>query len=159
VPTPIVCGDRILVSTENNGTRLYGFGAGGRIDPQPLAVNEELAPDTSTPVVVDGLVFGGSGVLHCLDLEGGLASLWQSDHEAFSHYNMLLGGNGRVLVLGQAGHLSLLEASRAGLRFVWRGELFGEDPDIDRDTWSHPALVGNRLYVRNGLGITCFVLD
>ena len=58
VPTPIVVGNKLLVSTENNGTRLYGFDGAGRILPKPLALNEDLAPDTSTPVVCDGLLLG-----------------------------------------------------------------------------------------------------
>ena len=56
----------------NNGTRLYGLDNQGRIQPEPLAVNEDLAPDTATPVVCGDLVFGSSGQLMCLDLKAGL---------------------------------------------------------------------------------------
>jgi hypothetical protein len=61
-----------LDSTENNGTRLYGFDPQGRIQPEPLAVNEDLAPDTATPVLYNDLVFGSSGQLVCLSLKKGL---------------------------------------------------------------------------------------
>ena len=50
VPTPLVVGDKLLVATENNGARLYAFGPEGKIQPQPLAKNEDLCPDTSSPV-------------------------------------------------------------------------------------------------------------
>jgi len=30
--------------------------------------------------------------------------------------------------------------------------------ELDRYVWSHPALVGNRLYVRNLLGVYCLLL-
>ena len=37
--------------------------------------------------------------------------------------------------------------------------LFDDVPETDRDVWSHPALVGNRFYVRNSLGVYCFLLQ
>ena len=37
VPTPIAVDGSVLVSTENNGTRLYHFDAAGRIIPEPAA--------------------------------------------------------------------------------------------------------------------------
>ena len=38
-PTPIVPGDKLLVTTENNGTRLFAFKADGTIDSKPVATN------------------------------------------------------------------------------------------------------------------------
>ena len=52
VPTPIPVGDKLLVTTENNGTRLFAFDAAGKIVPKPVAVHKKLAPDTHPPVVV-----------------------------------------------------------------------------------------------------------
>ena len=72
MPTPIVVGDRLLVCSENQGTRLYGFNPDGKIDPRPLAVNPDLAPDCHTPVVVGDRVFGVWSGLYCLDLKSGL---------------------------------------------------------------------------------------
>ena len=51
-PTLLDLNGRLLVTTENNGTRLYGFGADGRILKVPLARNDALSADASTPVVV-----------------------------------------------------------------------------------------------------------
>ena len=51
VPTPIALDDKLLVSTENNGTRLYEFDDNGLLKPKPVAVNRKLAPDTHTPIV------------------------------------------------------------------------------------------------------------
>ncbi|NQT39627.1 MAG: hypothetical protein HQ581_19170, partial [Planctomycetes bacterium] len=45
------------------------------------------------------------------------------------------------------------------LRIVSRLDLFQDVPATQRDVWSHPALVGNRLYVRNLLGVYCFLLE
>ena len=159
VATPIVHDGKLLVSTENNGTRLYAFGNGGRIKPKLVASNDDLAPDTSTPVLIDGLVFGGSGSLLCLDAANGMKTCWESDAEDFANYCTFIAGNGRVLVVTQSGALCLLQASKEGLKMVSRLALFDDVPDTERDVWSHPALVGNRLYIRNLLGVYCFLLE
>ena len=159
VGTPIVVGGKLLVSTENNGTRLYGFDADGRIKPKPEAANDDLSPDTSTPVVLDGMVFGNCGGLYCLDLDGGLKTVWESVDDPFADYCTFIAGNGRVLVMTQTGILCLVKATKKGLECASRLDLFGDVPDTDRDVWSHPALVGNRLYVRNLLGVYCFLIE
>ncbi|MBM4038545.1 MAG: hypothetical protein FJ290_08530 [Planctomycetes bacterium] len=159
VPTPIAVEGRLLVATENNGTRLYGFDGQGRILPTPLAASEALAPDTATPVALDGLVVGASGRLVCLDLHDGLKTLWQDESEEFAHHCSFIAGPRRVLAMAQAGRLHLLAASRRGLRRLGSLDLFGDVAATERDVWSHPALVGNRLYVRNLLGVYCFLLD
>jgi outer membrane protein assembly factor BamB len=159
VPTPIVVGDKLLVSTENNGTRLYGFDAKGRIGVDPLAENEDLAPDTSTPVVHRGLVLGNYGGLVCLDANDGLKTLWESEEDPFVDYCSFIAGGGRVLVTSQLGRLSLIEADGKGLVRLGEWDLFDDVPDAERDVWSHPALVDGRLYVRNLLAVYCFLID
>ena len=48
-PTPIAVDGRLLVSSENNGTRLYDFDDCGVICQEPVAEHCDLAPDASTP--------------------------------------------------------------------------------------------------------------
>lgn len=159
VPTPIVMGERLLVATENNGTRLYGFDRGGKILPTPVAKNGDLVPDTSTPVVAGDLVFGNSAGLYCLDLQQGLATAWkETGAKAFGDYCSFIAGGDRVLVMAVGGRLSLIEASRDGLRVVAAHDMFPDVPEAEREVWSHPALAGNRLYVRNLLEVACFLL-
>jgi outer membrane protein assembly factor BamB len=159
VPTPIVVDDKILVTTENNGTRLYGFDTGGRIQLTPLAVNEDLAPDTATPVVIDGMVLANFGGLICLDVDGGLKTLWEVEDDDLREYCTFIAGNGHVLVTTQTGKLYLLRADKRRFDFVAKLDLFDDVPREDRDVWSHPALVENRLYVRNMLAVYCFLLN
>lgn len=158
VPTPVNVNGRLLLATENNGTRLYDFDAEGNILPAPVARSDRLSPDTSTPVVSGGLVFGGQDSLVCLDART-LALRWEDTSEDFAHYNMFLASPRSVLVITQAGKLRLLAVD--GRRPVSRGaqSLFEEEPATERDVWSHPALCGNRLYIRNQLGVYCFLLE
>jgi hypothetical protein len=159
VATPIVVDDKLLLSTENNGTRLHAFDRQGCIIPTPVAVNEDLDPDTSTPVTCAGLVLGSSRNLHCLDLARGLATCWQTEDVPFDDYATLIAGPKRVLVIPLNGHLQLLRADRGRLHVLDDLDLFDDVPDTERDVWSHPVTVGKRLYIRNMLGVYCFLLS
>ena len=155
VPTPVHVDGRLLVATENNGTRLYDFDASGRIRPVPIAQTRDLAPDTSTPVVVDGLVFGCSHGIFCLDTGDRLKTLYSAEPEgAFKEHAAFIAGNGRVLAVTVGGELVLLNASRDRFTPIGRLRVFD-----GTEVWSHPALVGSRLYLRSMNEICCILLS
>lgn len=158
VPTPVMIGDRLLLSTENNGTRLYGFDETGILINDPAAVSGELNPDTSTPVVHEGLVFGNWSGLVCLDAET-LNLNWAAEGGPLADYCSLIAGNGRILIFTQTGELFLVKADRKKFLPVSRLNLFPDVPDTERDVWSHPVLTGSRLYIRNSLAVYCFLLE
>ena len=159
VPTPITLDGKILVATENNGARLYGFDRQGHILPEPLAINEDMVPDMSTPVVLEGLVFGNCNGLMCLNLDDGLKTLWEADRDDLAEYCAFIAGNGHVLIFSESGKVLLVKADKRKLDCVAELALFDDVHSEDREVWSHPALVGNRLYIRNLLGVYCFLLD
>jgi hypothetical protein len=70
-------------------------------------------------------------------------------------------GHGQVLLLADRDALVVLGA-RGEVALVGVGgekpEVFGEFESIEGKTWNHPALVGNRLFVRNGEEIACYEL-
>src|SRR5207247_1619691 len=82
VPTPIAVDGGVLVSTENNGTRLYRFDESGRIIAAPAAQFADLSPTTVSPVVTCGRVFGAHPGLHCLEVQKGLKPVWDFVDEA-----------------------------------------------------------------------------
>ena len=161
VPTPVDLGDgRLLVATENNGTRIYAFNADGTIKAEPLALNEDLLPDSSTPVVLDGRVWGaGTGVACCLDLNDRLKTLWTNEEEPFGEYASFIGGNGRVLIVSKDGQIALMASRPApGDKPKWV-RVFERTEDSQPDVWAHPAIVGNHLYLRSQNEIVCLLLD
>jgi hypothetical protein len=62
-----------------------------------------------------------------------------------------------VLVATQWGTICLLDATRGEFARIGSLELFDDVADTERDVWSHPSLVGNRVYIRNLLGVYCFL--
>jgi outer membrane protein assembly factor BamB len=155
VPTPIQVGDQLLVGTENNATRLYAFDCQGRIVAEPIAVNEDLAPDMSTPVVIDDHAYCVWGELYCLDLKNGLRTKWRGEDDAFAIYGTIIGGTDHLLVCGAGGELVLVAADSDRFRVVSRLRPFEQS---NPDFYSHPALVGKRLYMRGEHALMCLEL-
>jgi outer membrane protein assembly factor BamB/ABC-type phosphate/phosphonate transport system substrate-binding protein len=156
VPTPIDADGKLLVATENNGTRLYDFEHDGSIKRTPLAVNKDLAPDCSTPVFVGGKLFGSwDSKLYCLDLNHDLKPRWIGEDEAFHDYASLIASPDRLLVSSHRGELFLVDAAAENFKIISRLQVF----DGDAGLISHPALAGNRLYIRDSSKIICVDLS
>ncbi len=153
VPTPIAVDGGIVVCTENNGTRLYHFDESGRIVAKPEAANAELAPSTVSPVATCGRVFGAHQGLHCLDVKHGLKAVWRRE-EDLGDYATLFADDERVLVVTVGGELILLDARSDTCAIISRLKIFNDDVEI----YSHPALVGTRLFVRGGSSVVCMDL-
>ena len=115
VPTPVaVDSQRILLATENNGTRLYAFDEQGILQSKPVAVNEDVMPDTVTPVVVNGFAYCTSpNSLFRLDLNHGLATDWSLEDEAFTgHASLIADRTGQhLLVVTYEGQMMLQDIS------------------------------------------------
>lgn len=156
VPTPIAYRGKLIVASENNGTRLYAFDEQGAINPSPAMVNEELAPDISTPVVVGKKLYGLWGDLYCLDLKEGLKTDWTASDSSFRIYGSLIACRDRLLIAGASGEILLLDAAAKRYRLLSRLAVFDNN---DAELYSHPAIVGSRLYLRGEDQLVCLELD
>ena len=154
VPTPVVWDGKLVVATENNGTRLYGFEKDGAIQPAPLASQSDLSPDTVSPLVMDNMVYGYRGDFWCLDLKSGLKTVWKAADPGMGEYVSLIGSGGRILVATHHGELLLLDATAGKFRVLSRLRVFGEESEI----YSHPALAGSRLFLRDSTTLCCLAL-
>jgi len=155
VPTPVPVNGGVIVATENNGTRFYRFDRSGRIIPKPVGECADLSPDTATPVVTRGRVFGMHQGLHCLDVQSGLKRNWHREDDTLGDYSTLIADEERVLVITLGGELILLDAGAEACAIVSRLRVFDDDVEV----YSHPALVGTRLYVRGGASVVCVDLE
>jgi len=152
VGTPVNVNGKLLVATDNNKTRLYGFTATGLLIPKPLAVNAEFAPDMGTPVFSNGRIFGIAFALYCLDLSKGLKTAWRADQEeAFTGFATAIAGNNRLMLFTERGTLFLLAAERPTCTILDHLDLCGK-------TWSHPALANGKLYIRDEKWLYCYAM-
>jgi outer membrane protein assembly factor BamB len=154
VPTPIALDGRLLVTTENNGMRIYEFDDASVIKPEPVAMNSDLAPDTHTPIVLGDRVFGVWLGMQCLDVKQNLKSIWLEEEEAFDDYAVLVGHGDRVLAISKFGELILIDAKADKFSAVARRQVFEDDPGV----FSHPAFVGTRMFLRGSSEIVCLEL-
>jgi outer membrane protein assembly factor BamB len=151
VPTPIAVDDGLLLATENNGTRLYRFDSAGRIISAPAAEFADLSPSTVSPVVTCGRIFGAQPGLSCLDLKNGLKQVWHREDDALGDHVSLFADDERVLVVTLGGELILLDAKADHCEILSRLRLFEGEVEV----YSHPALMGTRLYARGGSTVMC----
>ncbi len=154
VPTPIAVEGGLVVASENNGTRYYRFDETGRIIPKPVAASKDLAPDSSTPVVTQGRVFGAHGGLMGLDVRKELKQVWHRRDDPAGDYTTLIADEERVLVITLGGELILLDAKANEGVVISRLKIFEDDVEV----YSHPALAGTRLYMRGGSSVVCVEL-
>jgi outer membrane protein assembly factor BamB/ABC-type phosphate/phosphonate transport system substrate-binding protein len=159
VPSPVVVDERhLLVATENNAMRLYEFDDKGTLSAEPIAVNEDVTPDTVTPIAVNGFAYCTSGdELFRLDLSDDLKSIWSNRDKAFiGHVSLIADTVGqRLLVVTYSGEMLLYDISGTVPQLKSRRRPFGLS--FDEEIYSHPALVDNRLYLRGTALLVCIV--
>jgi len=149
--SPIVGGDIVYCSAG------YGVGAGAvRItrSGEKFAATElwrsrgdrPVANHWSTPVYREGHLYGmfsfkeyGDGPVKCVELATGKVK-WEQ--KGFGPGNVILAGD-RLLALGDAGQLVLIEASPNAYRELARADI------LDGKCWSTPVLSGGRVYARS----------
>lgn len=151
VPTPIVTPEQVLVASETNGARVYAVDARGQVDAQPQATNDHLLPDCQSPVLVGNRLYGVANGLFCLDVSRRLAEVWHCDDPLFSEYASLIGSPSRILVTTLRGKLLLINLNSDRYEKVAELDLF----DDEQGLYSHPAIVGQRLYVRGSKSLVC----
>ncbi|MCL4177514.1 MAG: PQQ-binding-like beta-propeller repeat protein [Verrucomicrobia bacterium] len=106
----------------------------------------------STPVYHDGHLYGmfsfknyGDGPVKCVELATGKVR-WEE--KGFGPGNMILAGD-RLVALGDAGQLVLIEATPEAYRELARAEV------LQGKCWSTPVVSGGRIYARSTVEGVC----
>ncbi|HEY2250390.1 MAG TPA: PQQ-binding-like beta-propeller repeat protein [Planctomycetaceae bacterium] len=154
VPTPLIYRGQLLVSTENNGTRMFRFGDQGKIDKTPVGECPELAPETHTPIIVGDRLFGVRHEMFCLDLKDKLKVVWTGLDAAFHSHVALVATPERVLTFSSNGELVLIDPQADKFTVLGRLPLFSKAADL----LSHPAFAGKHMYARGNDEVVCVSL-
>jgi len=83
-----------------------------------------------------------------------LKPVWHRDEKTVDDHATLLADDERVLVITLGGELILIDGRSDEYAIISRLRIF----DGDVEVYSHPALVGTRLYARGGSSVVCLDL-
>ncbi|MBN2131714.1 MAG: PQQ-binding-like beta-propeller repeat protein, partial [Sedimentisphaerales bacterium] len=143
---PIVAGDTVFISSGyNKGCALLQVTADGV---KELYSNKNMRNQCNCSVLWDGYLYGfdgqvgGSGKLTCMDLKAGQVKWAQA---GLGTGSLMLAG-GKLIVLGEAGKLAIVEASPDGYKELASAEI------LKGKCWTVPVLAGGRIYARNAAG-------
>ncbi len=144
---PIVSGDRIFISSGDDGGELLQISNGAA---KRVWKNKNLSTFTGTAVLIDGHLYGhetggykkDNQELRCLDFASGEIK-W--GEKGFGQGSIIASGN-RLIVLAENGELSIVRANPG------RFELISRTQAIGGKCWTSPILANGRLYVRNAKG-------
>ncbi|MEO7319795.1 MAG: PQQ-binding-like beta-propeller repeat protein [Chthoniobacteraceae bacterium] len=150
--TPVILGDRILISSGyNHGAALIGI-SGGKA--REVWKNKSLREHFNSPVVVGNSIYGvdgnaGGGNLVCLDFDTGAVKWIEKSTKGGS----LISADGKLIVLTEKGELVIADAVPTGFHAISRAPL------MSGRCWVQPVLSGGRLFLKNNAGtLACYDL-
>jgi outer membrane protein assembly factor BamB len=148
----VLAGDRVLISKGYDGGS-----AVWQISQSAGKWNAELVWDSprllktkfTNATVIDDHAYGLSdGILECIEL-GKKKSCWKKGR--YGH-GQLLGVGKLLLIISERGEIALVAANPD------KYEELASFAALDGKTWNNPALVGHRLFIRNGEEAACYEL-
>ena len=156
IATPIAFGDYVFLSSGyGKGCALLEVTAGADGAPQVGRVYEHnrLRPFFAGPVRWGDHFYGfDQNDLVCMNVRTG-SVVWREKTIREFGKGSLLAANGHLIIAGESGRLSLVEATPAGYREKSTCRV------SQVRSWSAPALASGRLFVRDDAQITCFDLS
>ncbi|MGC6426461.1 MAG: PQQ-binding-like beta-propeller repeat protein [Akkermansiaceae bacterium] len=144
-PTPVRCGDLIVLGGENRGMfAVKPTVSEGNWSVEQIWRHRKVSLDMSSPIAHGDLVFAFSefkqGKISCLDGKSG-AVLWESDARMGKNAQFLSLPE-HVLCLTDRGILYVVKPNREKLKIIKEYRVARED------TWTAPALVGDILFTK-----------
>ncbi len=145
-------GDSILLPTQS-GTRLIRVSEteNAGLTSADIWTSRKLKPDFNDFVVFDGHIYGFDGsIFTCIEMETG-DRVWKGGRYGKGQV-LLLADSGLLLVAAETGKVVILSASPEGpVELASFQALAGK-------SWSHPVVIGDRLFLRNAQEAVCFRL-
>lgn len=172
ISTPILAGDKLLVSDFYNGSVLLKLSShppaakelwrSGPNDPQH---DNDLNSLMSTLVVEQEHIYGiaGNGEMRCLKLED-QSLIWRnlqaSSATRPTHFatSFLVKNGDRYFLFNDQGYLKIVHLDPSGYRESSSAQVieptgFARGRDV---VWAHPAFADGKMFARNGKEIVCF---
>ena len=153
--TPIVDGDTVIYSGSGRGTKAVKIEKqGDHVAARELWSNSENSVQFNTPVLKNGLVYGISerDMLFCIR-EGNNQTAWTSKVEGGRGYGSVVDAGSVLLALTPSGKLVAFEPSDKAYKELASYKV------ADGDTYAHPVVSGNRIYVKDKDALTLWTIE
>ncbi len=151
---PTVIGeDVILLPTPmSEGTRAIRVSKKGeQLAAEELWTSKQLRTDFSELIAHHGYLYGIDGSLFsCIDLKTGTRA-WKGGRYGKGQA-LLLESSDQILIAAEDGRIVLLQSDPAAHKEITSFQA------LQGKTWNHPALVGDKLLVRNATEAACYAL-
>jgi outer membrane protein assembly factor BamB len=152
--TPIVDGQTVIYTGQGRGAKAV------KIEKKAdgWAATEiwnyaDLAPQFNTPVLKDGLLFGLSerGALYCVDTKSNKTAWTDSTNRG--NFGSILDAGSCLMVLPQNGELTVYKADGKEYSEIAKYKV------AETQTYAHPVISGNRIFVKDQESLTLWTLD
>jgi outer membrane protein assembly factor BamB len=147
---PLIFDNKVFIAQySRGGSVLLDIKRG---EPKVLWENKNMSSDTSSPVLINGYIYGceggpyqNQGLLRCLDVETGEV-MWEEDLDTKSI--TLMAADGRLIILREDGTLRIAKAKPSSYKEISSGNVpVGEGQS--RKFWTPPVLCNGKIYCRN----------
>ncbi|HMF14083.1 MAG TPA: PQQ-binding-like beta-propeller repeat protein, partial [Gemmataceae bacterium] len=157
IPTPIVLGNQVFAAAGygRGGALLELSGSDGGVAAREVYFNRELNNKHGGVVVVGENVFADrddSGTPYCADLKTGKVKWHKNVRSDGSSSAAITYADDRLYVRYANGYVALVEANAGGYKEHGSFKI----PNGDHESWSHPVVVGGRLYLREKDVLWCY---
>lgn len=153
IGTPVVAGDLVLITATGQPLSAWRIAknAAGEFTATEAWSNQDLSSYLSSMVVVGDYVYGmnDGGEFHCLKLADG-KTIWRGGSHGY--YTTPLVAGDRILVLNERGKLDVITVNPEKYEPIASLQVAKEY------SWTSPAIVGNRIYIRSQRALMCFEL-
>lgn len=157
VTTPVIYDNYILATTLK--------GRGGMVvqlkdkGPEILWQGQSITSYQSNPIIRDGYIYCYNGMplqnrgpLVCANLKTG-EIIWES-LEAGNGTSIF--ADGHIIGLDMKGNLFLVKADPKAFKLITK--FMGAIPDVKKRTWTKPVIANNKLYLRHGNRLICYLI-
>jgi outer membrane protein assembly factor BamB len=151
ITTPIYANNQVFFSSAyGTGGALVGLrAASGEIRAQEVYFTRDMQNHHGGVVLIDGYLYGyNNSVLTCLEWATG-KMMWRDRSVGKGAVSY---ADGHLYILGENNVVGLVEATPAGYREKGRFTI----RDQGWPSWSHPAIAGGRLFIRNQGTLTAY---
>ncbi|MCF7974768.1 MAG: PQQ-like beta-propeller repeat protein [Phycisphaerae bacterium] len=151
--TPIVSGSTVIMAGQGKGIVAFAVTKqDDRFSVEQVWINDaaQLGPRFTTPVQVDNLLFGYGRKLYCFDTQTQTIA-WEGP-ESLGNSASLVYAPPVMMGLGVKGDLVVFRANAAQYTELARYKV------ADTDTWAHPIVAGNRIFVRDKDSVALWIV-